>query len=311
MSDQFSDGSAAAFAELPVAASYLKWTRGDAKLAGIFKSDPGLYLGGWRAFVTNQDGEELPKLPIPIVDRSSEDGKHGYKVFASNYINFLPIQHRTRFEKREKAKDQKTGRDYEKVVNVSRERLTGYAPYRQVFGIVYANDSDEHMPAVLKIYKWSAFISFERAGQAWNKISKTSPDGKALIRRYGTMGVKTDDGKLVPNFETYNEGRSTPIEAVGLQKPRFIDITPELMKLMSDSLEWKNCERWNAEGKVQEVVAEVTIEQAEFNKKCAALNLTNIEADQLLAEAGGDYQKAIANLSVDPNTALEAGDDFS
>jgi hypothetical protein len=305
MSNKFSDGSSSAFAELPVPAAYLSWTRGNAQLKAIAQADPGAYFGGWRAFVTDKDGNDLPKLPIPIVDRMSEDGKHPYKVYATNVLSLLPIQHRTRFELREKTKDVETGREYEKVVAVSSEKRQGYAPYRQVFGLVFGEK--EFAPAVLKIYKWSAFISFERAGQVWNKI--TTPEGKVVIRRYGSVGV-TENGMVVPNFEIYGQGRSTPIEAIDAKHPRYYDITPELDALFDQSLAWKNCERWNAEGKVNEEPASIAVRQ-EFLARCDAMGLSNIDIEQLLKESNNDYEKALALLNpdeMDINTELAAGD---
>jgi hypothetical protein len=200
MNAKFSDGSASAFEELPVPAAYLSWTRGNAQLRPIAPQDPGAYLGGWRAFVKGKEDVELPKLPISVVERTSEDGKHLYKVYAYNYVNFVPIQHRTRFEFRQKVKDAQTGKEYEKVVSISRERRDGYAPYRQVFGLLYSNDGKEHAPAVLKVFKWSAFITFEKAGQVWNKIQ--APADKILVRRYGTIGIK-EGNDTVPNFEVF------------------------------------------------------------------------------------------------------------
>jgi hypothetical protein len=307
MSNKFSDGSASAYAELPVPAAYLKWTRGNAQLRAIAKDDPGAYLGGWSAFVKSFDGEtELPKLPIPIVERVSQDGKHPFQVYASNVISFLPITHRTRFELREKGKD-KEGRDIERVVAIAKERRQGYAPYRQVFGLVYAKDTDDCLPAVLKVWKWSAFITFERAGQAWNKI-KPVPEGKLLIRRYGTLGVKEGDFTS-PKFEVYNQGQSTPIEAVGTAKPRYIDITLDLDELWTASQEWTNCPRWNAEGKVEESEEDrpLSVAQKEFIIKCDEFGLTNIEIAQLMAENGNDPIQAMAALTGNAiNNELEA-----
>lgn len=299
---RFSDGSSAAYEELPVQAAYLSWTRGNAQLRSIAKTDPGVYLGGWKAFTIDRDGNELPKLPLPIVERVSEDGQHPYKVYAHNYVNFLPIQHRTRFELRQKVKDPQTGKEYDRVVSISRERREGYAPYRQVFGLVYSNDGKENAPAVLKVWKWSAFISFEKAGQAWNKIE--IPEGKILIRRYGTVGNKTEND-TVPVFEIFGQSRSTPIEAIGIDKPVFVDITTNLNKLYDDSLAWKNCERWNAEGKVE--AEETNSAKSNFLQKCAEMNLSNIDIEQLIAENDGDYEKAL--LALVPETAQWVDDD--
>lgn len=309
MENKFSDGSTSGFAELPVPAAYLSWTRGNAQLRSIAKDDPGAYLGGWRAFFEDKEKQPLPSLPIPIVERMSEDGKHAYKVYASNYINFLPIQHRTRFELREKTKDDTTGREYDRVVSISKERRQGYAPYRQVFGLLFANDTDDYAPAVIKVYKWSAFIAFEKAGQIWNKVDKSTPDGRVLIRRYGTLGKK-EDKIIVPVFEVFGQGRSTPIEAVGVNKPRWIVFKPEFDTLWEQSVEWANCPRWNAEGKVQETEDETaSVAQKDYEARCYELNFTNIEADALLKENGGDYVRALAALQGDAiNAALEQGD---
>jgi hypothetical protein len=303
MDNKFSDGSSAAYEELPIQAAYLSWTRGNAQLRAIAAADPGAYLGGWRAFVMGREDTILPAIPLPVVERMSEDGKHPYKVYAHNYVNFLPIIHRTRFELRQKVKDEQTGKEYDRVINISRERREGYAPYRQVFGLLYSNDGKESAPAVLKVWKWSAFISFEKAGQAWNKIKV--PDGKILLRRYGTVGTKTDGG-VVPNFEVFGQSRSTPIEAIGTSKPVFFDITEELNTLYDSALPWKNCERWNAEGKVQE--DDTNSAKSQFLAKCADLGLSNIDIEQLIAENDGDYQKAMLCIVTPEQAGPDIGD---
>ena len=305
--NMFSDGSLSAYAELPVPAAYLSWTRGAAALEAIKAIDPGAYFGGWRAFVLGQDDQLLPKLPLPVVDRVSQDGKHKYQVFATNVLNFLPLQHRTRFELRSHTTDPETGREYDKVVAISHKRQPNSAPYRQVFGLVFAPDKDEYAPGVIKIYKWSAYITFERAGQAWNKIAV--PEGMALIRRYGNIGLK--DGS--PEFEKYKQGYSTPIQPIGLTSPRFFKITEELVSLWEGSKAWKECERWNAEGEIMDE-AEKSAKIA-FLEKVDALGLTNVEIEQLLAENNNNYVAALASLkgedelSVDDINAALAEDD--
>jgi len=289
--NKFNDGSSSAYAELPVPAAYLKWTRGNAQLKAIAKGDPGAYFGGWRAFTLDKDGNPLPTLPLPIAERVSDDGKHPYKVYASNFVSFLPIRVRTRFELHMKVKDEQTGREYERVVSVSKEKRQGYAPNRQVFGWVFDPKTDEHAPGVLMVAKWSTFISFEKSGQAWNKIAV--PEGKALIRRYGTLGKK--EGEVsTPNFEIYGQGRSTPIEPIGLSKPRFITITPEMEELLEKAQVWQNCERWNAEGKIAE--EDTASDKSLFLSRCNDLALSNIDIEQLVKEANGDYGKALINL---------------
>lgn len=301
MSEQkFGGFSGQQYAELPVPAAFLSWVRGNAQLRSVAKDDPAAYLGGWRAFVIGQDNVELPSIPLPVVERVSQDGQHPYKVYSYNYINFLPIQHRTRFELRQKVKDEQTGREYERVVNVSKTRLDGYAPYRQVFGMLYSTDGKLSAPAVLKIWKWSAFISSEKADRAWDKI-KNIPAGKALIRRYGTVG-KTKEGVVIPHFEVYGQSQSTPIEAIGIDKPVFVDITDELNKLYDGSLEWKNCPKWNSEGSV--ALDETASVKSEFLKRCTEIGLTNVEIEQSLAENGNDYAAALASISEGVNDKL-------
>ena len=302
MSDKFSDGSSSAYAELPVPAAYLKWTRGNAALKPLAQTDPGSYLGGWRAFTKSmKDNVELPALPIPIVTRTSQDGQHEYEVYAANVIQFLPLTYRTRFELREEVVDKETGKKFNKVVATSPNRLSGYVPYRQIFGLVFAKDTNDYAPAVLKVYTWSAFIAFDRAGQAWNKIAV--PKGQALVRRYGTVGKS---GK--PNFETFGQGHSTPIEAIGLDKPRFVDITPEMDALWEGAQAWKDCDRWNAEGEVVEEVSNSV--KNEFFEYCLGNGFTDIETQQILTENSGDYVKALAAIRIDTaNGEFEVAED--
>jgi hypothetical protein len=288
---KFTDGSASAYAELPVRVAYLRWTRGNAQLRLIAKDDPAQYFGGWRANVVDKDGKPNPEIPLPVVERVSQDGKHTYKVYASNVIEFLPIQHRTRFELREKTKDPLTGREVIKIKATSKKRLPGYTPVRQVFGLVY--NGDKCAPAVIYIDKWSTFISFERTGQKWGKIKE--PDGKALVRRYGTVGK---DG--LPVFETYGESQSTPIEAIGVDHPRFVDITPELDDLYEQSLAWKECPRWNAESDdVDETIGGDPALKL-FAERVKELGLTNIEIEQLVKEHNGNYAAALAAIDDAP-----------
>lgn len=291
MNDKFSDGSASAYAELPVKAAYLRWTRGNANLRALRETDPAQYFGGWRALVTARDGTLNPELPLPVVERASQDGKHLYKAYATNVLEFLPIQHRTRFELREKVTDQ-TGNQKDVIRAIAKARQQGYAPHRQVFGLVYVGH--DSAPAILDINAWSAFISFERTGQIWGRMRP--PEGSALIRRYGSTGAKDKaSGLLMPNFERYGEGYSTPIEAIDREHPRYILITPELDALSEQSQAWRNCERWNAEGKVDEPVEPVSALDR-FMARANELSLSEADIEQLLAENGNDYSKALKAL---------------
>jgi len=303
----FSDGTSSSYAELPVKVAYLRWRRGNANMRAVSKTDPALFFGGWKANVKNRDNEPNPELPLPIVERVSEDGKHTYTVYASNVLEFLPIQHRTRFEYREKSKDPTTGRDVVTIKAVSKEKRQGYTPVRQVFGLVFVGD--KYAPAMLYIESWSAFISFERAGQKWNKA--TPPTGFALVRRYGSVGVEDKETKAVlPNFETYGESRSTPIEAVDTAHPRFVKITPEMEKLFNDSAAWRNCPRWNAEGEANETIGDPSDKKA-FLEKVKELDWSDVDIAQHLAAFDNDYKLALASFSSfdDVNAQLTDADD--
>lgn len=296
---KYSDGSASSYAELPVKVSYLRWTRGNAQLRALSQTDPAQFFGGWRANVTDKDGNANPELPLPVVERVSQDGKHIYKTYSSNVIEFLPIQHRTRFELREKSVDQVTGRDVVKIKATSKTKLQGYIPVRQVFGLVF--NGDKYAPAMLYIDKWSAFISFERAGQKWSKVKE--PNGKVLIRRYGTIGKDN-----LPVFETYAQSQSTPIEAIRLDRPRFVDDCTEFDELFQKSLDWKNCPRWNAEdNEVNETIGGDPALKM-FADRAKELGLSNIDIEQIVKEHNGNYAAALAAIEkgalMDANTKL-------
>jgi len=294
MQRNFSDGSQDAYAELPVKVTGLGWRRGNSQLSALKETDPAQYFGGWRGFVNDKDGNPNPVLPLPVITRESDNGK-SFQVYAAPYIIFLPIQHRTRFELRVKVKDEQTGQERNKVVSVSKKFIKGYEPHRQIFGMVFSRTNpDETGLALLYIDKWSSFISIEKAGEKWNKV-KPQPN-TAIVRRYGTMG-KMVDGKYVPNFETRGESKSTPIEAIGLDKPTFYVISDALNDLYDRSLDWRNCTRWNAVGEVTE--KEVTPLEL-FAARAKELNLTDEEIGQIIAENGNDYAKALESIQAIP-----------
>lgn len=294
---KFSAGSSSPYVELPVPAASLKWSRGQANLSSISKTDPAAFFGGWRAFVQDHEGNDNPVIPLPIVERVSSDGKHPYKVYANNYVNVVPIAHRTRFDLKVDATNPQTGQKYKKTIQVSKSRQSGFEPYKQIFVLLFSKDLKEFAPAVLNLYNWSSFISFEKADQIWEKIAKNEPEGKVLVRRYGTLGI-TENKVRVPKFDVFGQSRSTPIEAVGADKPVFIDITPEMNKLYEDSRDWEKCERWNATGEIAEEPI-VSALQREFEDRCTSMGLSNIDMDLLLKENGGDYEKANAALTGD------------
>ena len=252
MNNKFSAGREAGYAELPFPVNYLYWKRGNAQMSHLKDSDPAMYFGGWAASVKGKDAE-MPALPLLRVTRTSDDGT-SYERYATNVLIFLPVAFRMRYELREKSFNA-DGREEEKVVAVSREYVSGntvgYQPHKQVFGIVYDGDKlSVSAYAVLKLNKWSSYLSFGKAERSWTKVKVE--DNQALIRRYGSIGVENKKGVIVPNFEEFNQGRSTPIEAVGVGNPIVINVNPELDEVWEQAQEWAKCERWNAAGKVAE-----------------------------------------------------------
>ena len=297
----YDEGSRSGYVELPVPAAWVKWSRGDAKLATLKKSDPAAFYGGWRAFLQHKErGSDSmvdnPTLPLPVVERVSEDGNHSYKVYATNVLSFLPLNWRLRYEYRVKIKDEQTGRETEKVMESSPDKKPGYQPNKQIFGLVFNSKTDDYAPAILFISTWSAFISLNKASEAWKKINHNTPAGQILIRRYGSLGVNSG---ATPKFEVYGQGRSTPIDAIGTEKPRFIADNPAFDKLFDDSVVWKNCPAWNAEGKVTEEDPSNGGNPAliEFDAACKEARLSNIEIANLMTEAGGDPAKALELLN--------------
>jgi hypothetical protein len=295
----YDEGSRSGYVELPVPAAWVKWARGDAKLASIKAQDPAAFYGGWRAFLQHKEkGTDAqidnPKLPLPIVERVSEDGAHAYKVYVTNILNFLPLNWRLRYEFREKVKDEATGRETEKVVASSPNKQPGYQPNKQIFGLIFNAKTDDYAPAILFISTWSAFISMNKAAEQWKKIKPA--EGQILIRRYGSVGVP---GGATPKFEIYGQGRSTPIDAIGTEKPRFIADSPAFDKLFDDSVAWKNCSAWNAEGKVTEEdpANGGNLDLIKFDQLADEAGLTNIEKAALIAENNGNYKMAIEALS--------------
>lgn len=250
--NKFNEGVDAPYAELPVAVNYLYWKRGNGLLANLKETDPGAYFGGWSASVHGKE-DDYPVLPLPKVTRTSEDGQATFERYASNVINFLPVVSRMRYELRKKVAGN-DGRDEERVIAVSKEYISGvtigYQPHKQVFGIVYSADMTDTGYGILKLNKWSAFISFNKAAQAWSKAKVD--DGHLLVRRYGTIGTVNKNGATVPNFEVFNDGKSTPIEAIGVSNPILVDFDGELDELWNASQDWQKCERWNASGKIQD-----------------------------------------------------------
>lgn len=297
---QEDDGVGSAFAELPVDAAYVRWTRGDGKLGILREQDPGIYFGGWKARVekwNTETGEKNPPLPYPVVKRTNQKGDIQFDVYATNVLHVITIATRTRYELRVKEEDSQ-GQERTKVTQVSLERKTGFTPNQQIFGLAFNSTTDEHYPVVISIDSWSAFISFQKASQNWKKVLKAVAPGKTLIRRYGSVGKADKTSGVVPNFEEYGQGYSTPIEAIDMKNPRLYDINDELNNLQAQAQEWKNDPMWLKEGRFGSNVADMDDEgngdpfMDLFAKRAKEIGLTNIEIQDLVKSNGGDYEKA-------------------
>ncbi len=254
MNSKFSAGNETQYAELPFPVNYLYWKRGNAQLAHLKETDPAAFFGGWSASVKGKDGD-LPALPINRVTRTSNDGTATYERYATNVLYFLPIAYRMRYELRVKSKNS-DGREEEKVTAIAKEYISGahkgYQPHKQIFGMVFDGEGlTVSAYGVLKLNKWSSYLSFAKAEKKWMGI-KFDGQTLALVRRYGTVGIQNKNGITSPTFETFNEGQSTPIEAIGFENPILINVTPELDNVWEQAQAWAKCERWNASGNVAE-----------------------------------------------------------
>ena len=117
----YDEGSRSGYVEPPVPSAWVKWSRGDAKLASIKKEDPAAFYGGWRSFLQHKErGSDKiidnPSLPLPVAERVSESGEHSYKVYATNILSIIPLQWRLRYEYREKINAMEPGPDLDRLV---------------------------------------------------------------------------------------------------------------------------------------------------------------------------------------------------
>ena len=87
--------------------------------------------------------------------------------------------------------------------------------------------------------------------------------------------------------------------------------TDDLVQLYQESLAWKNCPRWNAEGEVKE---DAGVESAlqKFLKRAEELGLSSVDVEQIVAENKGDYVAALKAIEegvlADINSELETSD---
>lgn len=311
MSDKYQfeepeEGIQGSFAELPVPAATLRWSRGDARLRVLKDTDPGLYFGGWRTRVKKfkgKDGEKNPAVPLPIVTRTDTKGSSTFDVYATNVLHFIPIRTRMRFELREKEFVERLGFDAFVVKRISLTKKDGWSPMHQIFGLVFNATTEEHAPALLWVDMWNAHISYGNAFGVWQKaVARLATKGvNTVIRKYGSIGkLEKDTGLMLPNMVEFKGGTSTPIEAIGIDNPRFYDLTEELQELQFGSLAWGEDPLWLKEGSVkgdntivsamEEVLADPFLQM--FSQRAREIGLTNIEIEDLLASSKHDYEKA-------------------
>jgi hypothetical protein len=120
--------------------------------------------------------------------------------------------------------------------------------------------------------------------------------------------MKDKEGNVIPNLVEYNKGLSTPIEAIGIEKPRIVKALPEWDEYFDASLDWKNCPKWNTPGKANENADgsdDSNPDLQRFDELADAAGLTNIEKTQLVSEAHGDYKLAIELLGGEPPLSAE------
>lgn len=304
----FSAGVDSAYAELPVPAARLKWVRGNPALKALKDVDPAAYWGGWRAMVRNNDGEPLPPLPIGIYDRVSSDGRKNFQVFGTPVLNFIPLAHRTRYELREKTTDPTTGEERTTIKATAKDKLPGYTPRKEIFGLVFNEDMTEYEPGLIVLDNWSAYINFQRAEQRFAKSK--APAGKALVRRYGTIGkVDKTTGQTNPFMEQVGQGLTTPIEAIGFANPHFIEVTEDIAKLYYDAQDWADCPKWNAVG-TRGGEEDTLSAKSQFLSRAQELRLSETEIEQILAESNGDYRDALKAINDDGLAAGGNEDDL-
>lgn len=244
------------YEQLPVPVARIEWSRGRKEIAPLLATDPGFYLGGWRAayeYKRTQPGgnvtiEKAPFLPMPVVTRAGNEGD--YKVYASNLLQFFPLRSRTRYEFGHKEQT-KYGEKFV-VDSVVATHIKGSSdkPKKEIFGLVFGMNGEtqkvEYSPALIVIeHTWNTKFDLERVHAEAKKVK--APDGQGFAWTIGTNG-KDANGKIIPILNKAGEATTTPIELFNAATPYFFDITPDIDALFDASEAWQKCPTWNAEG---------------------------------------------------------------
>lgn len=221
------------------------WRSGEAKLLPILTQDPPLVLGGWRAGVERQaKGDKpymiYPEMPWPVYERES------YKNYGETVGAFKIATSRERFELVERDSERKVVKNqygFPNILGVSKTWKEKYSPFKEIACVVCDIKGEEKQLALITIDSWSAYKS-------WNKAEKTyqakDKENSILLRRLGTLGKMVGE-KVTVNSVEYNGGKTTPIEAVWMDKLIYSPITPEFDTLWESLQAWKNCAMWNKE----------------------------------------------------------------
>lgn len=251
MSDQMFE-----YEQLPVPVARIEWSRGRKELAALLETDPGIYLGGWRAAFEYRKKspsgeatlEAAPALPMRIVTRAGNEGD--YKVYADSVIDFFPLRSRTRYEFGHKEKTTYGEKFVVDSVVTKHIKGSGGKPKKEIFGLVFGLNPEtkkvQYSPALIVVnHVWSTKFDLERIHTETKKIK--APEGQVLVWKIGTRG-KQVGGKTVPVFLTNGESTTTPIELLSADKPFFFEVSEEIDQLFDASEAWAKCPTWNAEG---------------------------------------------------------------
>lgn len=243
------------YEQLPVPVARIEWSRGRKELAPLLATDPGIYLGGWRAafeYKRTQNGttsvERAPIVPMPVVARAGNDGD--YLVYACNKIMFFPIRSRTRYEFGHKEKTTYGEKFVVDSVVATHIKGSGGKPKKEIFGLVFGMNAEtkkvEYSPALIVVnHTWNTKFDLERVHAEAKKVK--APEGQGFAWEIGTNG-KDANGKTIPILNVAGEATTTPIELLNATTPFFFDITPDIDALFDASEAWQKCPTWNAEG---------------------------------------------------------------
>lgn len=269
------------FVNLPVESfNKITWRGGDDKLSALLQTDPGLYLGEFRSMVQTTATKDkpaivFPKMPWNVVTRKS--GTETYQRYSATEMRFRPIAARVRYVLYERDGDKrvKDANGRYKIKGISKQYPgsgSGYVPQKEVFGFVMDENGDAITHGLLSIDAWSTFISYNSAVKKFEAL--TVPENKLVIYKLGTRG-KTVNGEVFQKQVKFGDNTSVDIEALDLNDPEYISISPEFDDIWEKAQPWANCERWHSE---RGAVAVAPVEMS--------ANAVEIPSDEAFPELG-------------------------